>query len=429
MRPNTFPTPNEHVDLAMEMLTPEEYKVLNFAIRHTWGWHVDQKAISITTFTHGYGPYRGVGMSRSTVLKCLSELSRLEFLVPMGKADADGQVWAVGLDPNIDALELRYSEKKQKSQEIMSPVRAKKGKAKTAVYDTDRSVTQTDSGLSGRPTAVYGIDAIKDTTKDTTKDKLLAPAIADRAGATSPSHTPSLADEADDPAMFQKPTARQLSSRVENGRKRLTATTPMSSATAPSPSLKPKSPTAQNTTAPIPHSAAPLSPADAPVSVDDVEKFSSKLEQDKGKKPAAKRSERQLINDALVEALRVAFFKGRGKEPVELGRKEFSNYLKVAQDLVGDGVPSEQFLEYVQYWNRAAQSWPNGLTLNSLTTPGRISDFKSWYASRTKNAISGDSRGSQVSTTPNTAKRGYDPRNDPAYAHLYESPQEVKQAK
>jgi hypothetical protein len=254
------------------------------------------------------------------------------------------------------------------------------------------------------------------TTEKTTEKKLLAPAIADRADTASASHN------GGDVAL----NAEQIPSQAENV---LPPVKAMSPATAPSPSLKPKSPTAQNTTAPIPHSAAPLSPADAPVSVDDVERFSSKLEQDKGKKPAAKRSERQLINDALVEALRVAFFKGRGKEPVELGRKEFSNYLKVAQDLVGDGVPSEQFLEYVQYWNRAAQSWPNGLTLNSLTTPGRISDFKSWYASRTKNAISGDSRGSQVSTTPNTAKRGYDPRNDPAYAHLYESPQEVKQAK
>jgi hypothetical protein len=428
MRPNTFPTPNEHVDLAMEMLTPEEYKVLNFAIRHTWGWHVDQKAISITTFTHGYGPYRGVGMSRSTVLKCLSELSRLEFLVPMGKADADGQVWAVGLDPNIDALELRYSEKKQKSQEIMSPVRAKKGKAKTAVYDTDRSVTQTDSGLSGRPTAVYGIDAIKDTTKDTTKDKLLAPAIADRADTTSPSHTSSLADEADDPAMFQKPTARQLSSRVENGRKRLTATTPMSSATAPSPSLKPKSPTAQNTTAPIPHSAPPLSPADAPVSVDDVERFSSKLEQDKGKK-AAKRSEAQLANDALVEALRVAWFTAREKEPVALGRTDYSNYLKVARVLVEGGATTDLFFTYVQYWFKASVAGGWTLTINSLVNNGRIADFKSWYASRAKKAISRDSTSTQVSTTQTGSKRAYDRRSDPTYAHLYETPTEVKQAK
>jgi hypothetical protein len=261
MRPNTFPTPNEHVDLAMEMLTPEEYKVLNFAIRHTWGWHVDQKAISITTFTHGYGPYRGVGMSRSTVLKCLSELSRLEFLVPMGKADADGQVWAVGLDPNIDALEQRYNEKKQKSQEIMSPIRAKKGKSKTAVYDTDRSVTQTDSGLSGRPTAVYGIDAIKDNPKDTSKDRKEKETTlsASAESAVSPVNDWSIADEADDAAMFVPKGKKQISAQAEKGSKRLSKPT-----TTPTP-------------------PQPL-PAPAPVAVDDVERFSGKLDAAKGTK-------------------------------------------------------------------------------------------------------------------------------------------------
>ena len=148
IRPNTFPTPNEHVDYAMEMLTSDEYKVLNFAIRHTWGWHVDQKAMALSMFTHGYGPYNGVGLSRTTVVKCLGELSKYKFLVPVGKADSDGQIWSVGLDPDLDGLQARFEAKKQQRDSVMSPLRAKKKeKSKAAVYDIDRSTRKTDSGL------------------------------------------------------------------------------------------------------------------------------------------------------------------------------------------------------------------------------------------------------------------------------------------
>jgi hypothetical protein len=295
-------------------------------------------------------------------------------------------------------------------------------------YGVQKSASQAMQDPASQGMQKSAFNTSGDTSVDTSEETTLPIAIATGAGAASPSHTSSLADEADDPAMFQKPTARQLSSRVENGRKRLTATTPMSSATAPSPSLKPKSPTAQNTTAPIPHSAPPLSPADAPVSVDDVERFSSKLEQDKGKK-AAKRSEAQLANDALVEALRVAWFTAREKEPVALGRTDYSNYLKVARVLVEGGATTDLFFTYVQYWFKASVAGGWTLTINSLVNNGRIADFKSWYASRAKKAISRDSTSTQVSTTQTGSKRAYDRRSDPTYAHLYETPTEVKQAK
>jgi hypothetical protein len=170
IRPNTFPSPNEHVDEAMEMLTSDEYKVLSFVVRHTWGWQIDQKAISLNTFLNGYSRYRGVGLSRTTVIKCLGELSRMKFLIPIGKADADGQVWAIGLDPDLEALELRYLASKSKRQDQMNPVRAKR--SKKAVYVTDQqSTAQTENGLQHRPEVVYAIDTIKDNLKRQDKEK------------------------------------------------------------------------------------------------------------------------------------------------------------------------------------------------------------------------------------------------------------------
>lgn len=119
---------------------------------------------------------------------------------------------------------------------------------------------------------------------------------------------------------------------------------------------------------------------------------------------------------------------GRGKEPIALQGREISNYSKVANELVDGGVPVEDFLAYVEYWNKAAQGWPGGLTLNSLIKPGRITDFKTWYKTRKKPVLS-DFDGTQVSTTTTGVKRGYSRENDPAYAPIYANPEQVKHAK
>lgn len=181
---------------------------------------------------------------------------------------------------------------------------------------------------------------------------------------------PSIADEADDPSMFSIPGKKALAGQSKNATQ--DAHTP----------LKGKDSKAEDTTALSPIPDAPLSQA-AP----------------------KKRSEKQLANDARIEALRVALAVGRGKEDIPLQGKEISNYSKIANELVEGGVPCEDFLAYVQYWNTVAQTWPGGLTLNSLVKPGRITDFKSF---RAKNPTE------KSTTLP--AYRSYSPQNDVAYS-------------
>jgi hypothetical protein len=114
--PNTFQTPNAHVDDAMYLLTPEEYKVLNFAVRHIYGWQLHVRAISLTMFVNGYpnkksgGRFNGTGLSRGAVIKCLTELSKYKLLVPEGKPDAKGQAWTIGEDPDWQGLEARSAD-------------------------------------------------------------------------------------------------------------------------------------------------------------------------------------------------------------------------------------------------------------------------------------------------------------------------------
>jgi hypothetical protein len=246
------------------------------------------------------------------------------------------------------------------------------------------------------------------TTEKTTEKKLLAPAIADRADTASASHN------GGDVAL----NAEQIPSQAENV---LPPVKAMSPATAPSPSLKPKSPTAQNTTAPIPHSATPLSPADAPVSVDDVERFSSKLEQDKGKKAAKPESPAQAAQRMKVEALVACGF----VEPSTT--RGWSNFKGVIGTLTEAKITPEMYADYVK-WVKQESASQSGwtVTLNSLAEKMRPERY---MAERAKKAISRDSTSTQVSTTQTGSKRAYDRRSDPTYAHLYETPTEVKQAK
>jgi hypothetical protein len=245
-------------------------------------------------------------------------------------------------------------------------------------------------------------------TKKEKEETTLQPAIADCADTASPSHTPSLADEASDETMFKRFPA-QAEKRKS------------SPATAPSPSLKPKSPTAQNTTAPIPHSAPPLSPADAPVSVDDVERFSSKLEQDKGKKAAKPESPAQAAQRIKVESMVACGF------VMPVSSRSWSNFKGVLKTLDEVGMTQEMYADYVK-WVRAISASQNNWTvsINSLAEKNRPENY---MAERAKKAISRDSTGAQVSTPQTGARRGYDKRSDPAYAYLYENPDERKQAK
>jgi hypothetical protein len=245
-------------------------------------------------------------------------------------------------------------------------------------------------------------------TKKEKEETTLQPAIADRADTASASHN------GGDVAL----NAEQIPSQAENV---LPAVKAMSPATAPSPSLKPKSPTAQNTTALTPHSAPPPLSLDAPVSVDDVERFSSKLEQDKGKKAAKPESPAQAAQRIKVESMVACGF------VMPVSSRSWSNFKGVLKTLDEVGMTQEMYADYVK-WVRAISASQNNWTvsINSLAEKNRPENY---MAERAKKAISRDSTGAQVSTPQTGARRGYDKRSDPAYAYLYENPDERKQAK
>jgi hypothetical protein len=123
--PNTFQTPNAHVDQAMRFLSGDEYKVLNFAVRHIYGWqdrHQRYKGrISLSVFVDGFtteegARYYGCGLRRATIVDVLHRLVAFGLLVQIDEATKAGRAWDIGTMPDWDALSKRYEQKQAVNQ-------------------------------------------------------------------------------------------------------------------------------------------------------------------------------------------------------------------------------------------------------------------------------------------------------------------------
>lgn len=124
--PNTFQTPNGHVDEALEHLTGEETKCLLFAVRHIMGWQdrimKNCAPLSLTMFCDGFTTssgthYGGTGLGRAAVINAVDELVRFGLLVKIGDPTPNGQNYGVGMEPDWEAIKARTAEKAAKNRE------------------------------------------------------------------------------------------------------------------------------------------------------------------------------------------------------------------------------------------------------------------------------------------------------------------------
>lgn len=132
--PNTFQCFNDHVDVAMELLTGDEYKVLNFATRHILGWQDSlverQKRISLTMFEHGFVTkdgrrFAGTGIGRKTLIRILEFMTGCALLVAVGEPTDDGQLWELGESPDWSILLERERQKQEANQKRTAAAREK----------------------------------------------------------------------------------------------------------------------------------------------------------------------------------------------------------------------------------------------------------------------------------------------------------------
>lgn len=142
--PNSFQSPNDYVDVAMELLTGEEYKCLSFAARHILGWqdkiNAREGVISLSMFERGYAlesgsHYGGTGITRAAVQAALEQLVTYKLLLKLDDPTPDGQRWQLGDSPDWDGL-------KQRRDRQLEAARLRTAKA-TAARQAKRETTGT----------------------------------------------------------------------------------------------------------------------------------------------------------------------------------------------------------------------------------------------------------------------------------------------
>lgn len=164
--PNTFQTFNEYVDELMALLTPEEYKCLIFAARHTLGWQDRINArlatISLTMFETGYTTeggaiYGGTGMSRATIIRACDALDYYRVLIKVGAPTSDGQKYELSESPDIIGLKQRATDQKEAARN-----RTRRGAHVSKAKRDEKRATSTSDAPVGSTSDVPG-EAVRPT--------------------------------------------------------------------------------------------------------------------------------------------------------------------------------------------------------------------------------------------------------------------------
>lgn len=205
--PNSFQMPNAYVDLAMQYLTGDEFKVLVFTVRHIMGWQErvsSRKAhISLTTYENGYAGMGGTGLSRQKVVNALKELETYGFLrrVSEGAEYHKGTLWELSFTPNTTALKTRTASKLDVNRTRTDKARKTKATKRIGLTDNTSIDTQTDIGLTDNTDIGLTDNTQSNALPNALSNPSFAPANAD---ATQPAEKPSAKPKTPTPqqAMF-----------------------------------------------------------------------------------------------------------------------------------------------------------------------------------------------------------------------------------
>lgn len=132
-----YATPNAYADQFMAYLSSDEWKVVSYLCRYSFGYQKKEDHISISQFVHGAMKFdgsgyrdRGTGLCKSTVTKCLASLSKFGLARKEAENNTKtnkGALWSLELDyqkVDIQALGKRRMEKQQADRDRMKKPRA-----------------------------------------------------------------------------------------------------------------------------------------------------------------------------------------------------------------------------------------------------------------------------------------------------------------
>lgn len=206
--PNSFQMPNAYVDLAMQYLTGDEFKVLVYTVRHIMGWQhrvIARRAhISLSTYVSGYAGMGGTGLSRQKVVNALKELETYGFLkrVSEGAEYHKGTLWELSFTPNTTALETRTASKLDVNRTRTAKARKTKWAKRIGLTDNTSIDTQTDIGLSVNTDIGLSVNTQINTDSNPVSNTSFAPTDVD---ASQPAEKPSSKPKTPTPqqAMFE----------------------------------------------------------------------------------------------------------------------------------------------------------------------------------------------------------------------------------
>ncbi len=246
--PNSFQMPNAYIDLAMQYLTGDEFKVLVFTVRHIMGWRErvsSRKAhISLATYENGYNDMGGTGLSRGALLSILKTLETYKFIKranETSKNSSRGQLWELLFEPDVEGLQARHAERQ--ARDTMRTTEATKRRLEkrtqtagnvTGTSDVTSNVARTSTGTS---------DVTSTGTSDVPNQTHLSNTLSNTSFADA---SASASQPAEKPAV-SAPTSPPVDAPAPNAKKARVPTTPASpplETSDPKPK-KPRVPTAQ----------------------------------------------------------------------------------------------------------------------------------------------------------------------------------------
>ena len=127
--PNSFQKPNLYTDKLMHLLTGDEWKTLDYALRRTFGFNKEADRISVSQFMSGNGrldefgqPVEyGTGLSRPAQIQALNELMRFGILIEVAPNNTanHGRMWLLQLDERqvqFDLMRDRAAAKQERGR-------------------------------------------------------------------------------------------------------------------------------------------------------------------------------------------------------------------------------------------------------------------------------------------------------------------------
>jgi hypothetical protein len=143
--PNAYQTPNAYVDDLMAYLTPEEWKVLSYAVRRILGFNKRQDRISKSQFMDGTkddegNPLdHGTGLGEAAVKNALESLTHFRILIKVAENDPaqnKGRAYALQMESDqvdMDGLIQRMEEQKNHQNGRMKKAREAQKQVKEGV--------------------------------------------------------------------------------------------------------------------------------------------------------------------------------------------------------------------------------------------------------------------------------------------------------